>query len=113
MVSQIISKKGDKDAGPIVQRYIDVCDALTDTLVDAQEIPGFVSCSNLLSSLLLKALLQSVVNCIRTVHVFTAAHPTVMSTRKAVILLPYLKSGATVSTTCKLLRGNAYFSPPG
>ncbi|KAG8738993.1 Sister chromatid cohesion protein 2 [Ceratobasidium sp. 414] len=78
MLHEIITRKGDKDAGPIVQRYIDVCDALTDTLVDAQEIPGF-----------------SVVNCIRTVHVFTAAHPTVMSTRKAVVLLPYLKSGAT------------------
>ncbi|KAG9101090.1 Sister chromatid cohesion protein 2 [Ceratobasidium sp. 370] len=78
MLHEIIARKGDKDAGSIVQRYIDVCDALTDTLVDAQEIPGF-----------------SVVNCIRTVHVFTAAHPTVMSTRKAVVLLPYLKSGAT------------------
>lgn len=30
---------------------------------------------------------------------FTAAHPTVMSTRKAVVLLPYLKSGSTVSDT--------------
>ncbi|KAF8607050.1 hypothetical protein BDV93DRAFT_436800 [Ceratobasidium sp. AG-I] len=78
MLHEIIAKKSDKDAGPIVQRYVDVCDALTDSLVDAQEIPGF-----------------SVVNCIRTVHVFTAAHPTVMSTRKAVILLPYLKSGST------------------
>ncbi|KAG8703668.1 Sister chromatid cohesion protein 2, partial [Ceratobasidium sp. 394] len=78
MLHEIIARKGDKDAGSIVQRYVDVCDALTDTLVDAQEIPGF-----------------SVVNCIRTVHVFTAAHPTVMSTRKAVVLLPYLKSGAT------------------
>ncbi|KAG9123567.1 Sister chromatid cohesion protein 2 [Ceratobasidium sp. 392] len=78
MLHEIISRKGDKDANSIVQRYIDVCDALTDTLVDAQEIPGF-----------------SVVNCIRTVYVFTAAHPTVMSTRKAAVLLPYLKSGAT------------------
>ncbi|QRV77482.1 proline-rich protein Rad9 protein [Ceratobasidium sp. AG-Ba] len=78
LLHEIIVKKGDKDAGLIVQRYIDVCDALIDTLVDAQEIPGF-----------------SVVNCIRTVHVFTAAHPTVMSTRKAGVLLPYLKSGST------------------
>ncbi|KAG8678164.1 Sister chromatid cohesion protein 2 [Ceratobasidium sp. 395] len=84
MLHEIISRKGDKDASLIVQRYIDVCDALTDTLVDAQEIPGF-----------------SVVNCIRTVHVFTAAHPTVMSTRKAVVLLPYLKSGATASINLK------------
>ncbi|CAE6432892.1 unnamed protein product [Rhizoctonia solani] len=78
MLHEIISRKGDKDSGPIVQQYVDVCDALTDSLVDAQEIPGF-----------------SVVNCIRTVHVFTAAHPTVMSTRKAVVLLPYLKNGST------------------
>ncbi|KAG8691558.1 Sister chromatid cohesion protein 2 [Ceratobasidium sp. 423] len=78
MLHEIISRKGDKDSGSIVQQYVDVCDALTDSLVDAQEIPGF-----------------SVVNCIRTVHVFTAAHPTVMSTRKAVVLLPYLKNGST------------------
>ncbi|CAE6449430.1 unnamed protein product [Rhizoctonia solani] len=78
MLHEIISRKGDKDSGSIVQQYIDICDALTDSLVDAQEIPGF-----------------SVVNCIRTVHVFTAAHPTVMSTRKAVVLLPYLKNGST------------------
>ncbi|CAE6459153.1 unnamed protein product [Rhizoctonia solani] len=78
MLHEIISRKGDKDSGAIVQQYVDVCDALTDSLVDAQEIPGF-----------------SVVNCIRTVHVFTAAHPTVMSTRKAVVLLPYLKNGST------------------
>ncbi|KAJ1303221.1 hypothetical protein OPQ81_011419 [Rhizoctonia solani] len=78
MLHEIISRKGDKDSGSIVQQYVDVCDALTDTLVDAQEIPGF-----------------SVVNCIRTVYVFTAAHPTVMSTRKAVVLLPYLKNGST------------------
>ncbi|CCO30647.1 Protein rad9 AltName: Full=SCC2 homolog [Rhizoctonia solani AG-1 IB] len=78
MLHEIISRKNDKDSGAIVQQYIDVCDALTDSLVDAQEIPGF-----------------SVVNCIRTVHVFTAAHPTVMSTRKAVVLLPYLKNGST------------------
>ncbi|CAE7081849.1 unnamed protein product [Rhizoctonia solani] len=78
MLHEIISKKSDKDSGSIVQQYVDVCDALTDSLVDAQEIPGF-----------------SVVNCIRTVHVFTAAHPTVMSTRKAVVLLPYLKNGST------------------
>ncbi|CAE6438521.1 unnamed protein product [Rhizoctonia solani] len=78
MLHEIISRKGDKDSGSIVQQYVDVCGALTDSLVDAQEIPGF-----------------SVVNCIRTVHVFTAAHPTVMSTRKAVVLLPYLKNGST------------------
>ncbi|CAE6465375.1 unnamed protein product [Rhizoctonia solani] len=78
MLHEIISRKNDKDSSAIVQQYVDVCDALTDSLVDAQEIPGF-----------------SVVNCIRTVHVFTAAHPTVMSTRKAVVLLPYLKNGST------------------
>ncbi|CAE6533842.1 unnamed protein product [Rhizoctonia solani] len=78
MLHEIISRKSDKDSGSIVQQYVDVCDSLTDSLVDAQEVPGF-----------------SVVNCIRTVHVFTAAHPTVMSTRKAVVLLPYLKNGST------------------
>ncbi|ELU38190.1 proline-rich protein Rad9 [Rhizoctonia solani AG-1 IA] len=78
MLHEIISRKNDRDSSAIVRQYVDVCDALTDSLVDAQEIPGF-----------------SVVNCIRTVHVFTAAHPTVMSTRKAVVLLPYLKNGST------------------
>ena len=39
---------------------------------------------------------QSTVNCIRTIHLFAAAYPPIISSTKASTLLPYLKSPTSV-----------------
>ena len=39
---------------------------------------------------------QTVVNCVRTIHLFTLAYPAVLSGMNAATLLPYLKNATTV-----------------
>lgn len=39
---------------------------------------------------------QTVVNCVRTIHLFTSAYPAVLSGMNAATLLPYLKNATTV-----------------
>jgi len=41
-------------------------------------------------------LLQTVVNCIRTIYLFTSAYPATLSGSNASTLLPYLKNATTV-----------------
>jgi hypothetical protein len=40
---QIVADKTEKEATALVELYARICDALIDTLVDGQELPGFVS----------------------------------------------------------------------
>jgi len=40
---QIVADKAEREATVLVEQYARICDALIDTLVDGQELPGFVS----------------------------------------------------------------------
>ncbi|KAJ3559315.1 hypothetical protein NM688_g422 [Phlebia brevispora] len=59
-------------------RYSEICETLIDGLVDASDLPGF-----------------TVVNCVRTIYLFTSAYPAVLSVQQASTLLPYLKNAST------------------
>lgn len=48
---QIVADRTDKEASVLVEQYTRICDALIDTLVDGQELPGFVSRTKTLSAL--------------------------------------------------------------
>jgi len=48
---QIAAGKTEKEATVLVEQYARICDALIDTLVDGQELPGFVSRARTVSSL--------------------------------------------------------------
>lgn len=48
---QIVADKSEKEATVLVEQYTRICDALIDTLVDGQELPGFVSHARAASSL--------------------------------------------------------------
>jgi hypothetical protein len=50
-VFQVVADKAEKEATVLVEQYARICDALIDTLVDGQELPGFVSRARAISSL--------------------------------------------------------------
>ncbi|KAF7296629.1 Sister chromatid cohesion protein [Mycena chlorophos] len=57
------------------KRYAEICEVLIEALVDATDFPGF-----------------TVINCVRTIHLFTNAYPAVFSHDHATTLLPFLKA---------------------
>ncbi|KAI9448916.1 sister chromatid cohesion C-terminus-domain-containing protein [Russula earlei] len=77
---KIMSSKDEVDAGQLHGRYSEICEALIDGLVDASELPGF-----------------TVINCIRTIYLLSAAYPAILSGSNASTLLPYLKNATSVS----------------
>ncbi|OCH92592.1 hypothetical protein OBBRIDRAFT_791042 [Obba rivulosa] len=90
MLHQIISDKDGAEAAVLHSRYAEICETLIDGLVDASDLPGF-----------------TVVNCVRTIHLFTSAYPAVLSGSNAATLLPYLKNATSAeeqSTSDYLLR---------
>lgn len=94
ILHQIIAEKQGNDAAYLHARYAEVCGALIDGLVDASDLPGFVSwnytssCSSLIHR-------QTVNNCVRTIYLFTASYPAILSGSNASTLLPYLKAATT------------------
>ncbi|KAI0051083.1 hypothetical protein FA95DRAFT_1554896 [Auriscalpium vulgare] len=78
VLHKIMAHKEGTEAADLHQRYGEICEALIDGLVDASELPGF-----------------TVVNCIRTIHLFTSAYPPVLSGTNASTLLPYLKNATS------------------
>ncbi|KAF7288130.1 Sister chromatid cohesion protein [Mycena chlorophos] len=57
------------------KRYAEIYEVLIEALVDATDFPGF-----------------TVINCVRTIHLFTNAYPAVFSHDHATTLLPFLKA---------------------
>ncbi|KLO06964.1 hypothetical protein SCHPADRAFT_1002012 [Schizopora paradoxa] len=78
VLSKIVAGKEGAEISALHDNYSEICDTMIDGLVDASEFTNF-----------------SVVNCIRTVHLFTSAYPPVISGSKASTLLPYLKNPVT------------------
>ncbi|KIY69312.1 hypothetical protein CYLTODRAFT_436196 [Cylindrobasidium torrendii FP15055 ss-10] len=75
VIHSIISQKDEDEVAYLHQRYSDICEILIDGLVDASDLPDF-----------------TVVNCIKTIHLFASAYPAVLTSANASTLLPYLKN---------------------
>ena len=59
-------------------------------------------------------LLQTVLNCVQTIYLFTSAYPAVLSGSNAATLLPYLKNATTVSLfNSHVIRTNSFSLPAG
>ncbi|KIL61369.1 hypothetical protein M378DRAFT_26115 [Amanita muscaria Koide BX008] len=78
ILHKIMSEKEGADVTALHARYSEICETLIDGLVDASDLPGF-----------------TVVNCIRTIYLFTSAHPPILSPSNASTLLPYLKNASS------------------
>lgn len=78
VLHKIMVDKTGHEAASLHSRYAEICETLIDGLVDASDLPGF-----------------TVINCIRTIYLFTSAYPAILSGSKASTLLPYLKNGTT------------------
>ncbi|KAF9488996.1 hypothetical protein BDN71DRAFT_1531854 [Pleurotus eryngii] len=87
---KIVADKQDSEAASLHARYSEICEALIDGLVDDSDLPGF-----------------TVLNCIRTIYLFTLAYPAILSGSHASTLLPYLKNATSAeeqATSDYLLR---------
>ncbi|KAG8814407.1 Sister chromatid cohesion protein 2 [Serendipita sp. 401] len=76
---KIMADRSEKDREVLKDQFTRICDTLIDTLVDDKEGPGY-----------------SVLSCVRAVQIFVAAQPSIISSGKAITLLPYLKHASTV-----------------
>ncbi|KAF8621415.1 hypothetical protein AX15_007826 [Amanita polypyramis BW_CC] len=88
ILHKIMVEKEGNDAVALHARYTEICETLIDGLVDASDLPGF-----------------TVVNCIRTIYLFSSAYPSILSGSNASTLLPYLKTANTPEelATCDYL----------
>ncbi|KAF8215671.1 armadillo-type protein [Mycena galopus ATCC 62051] len=75
ILHQIIAEKQGNDAAYLHARYTEICEALIDGLVDASDLPGFMS--------LIK-------------YCFVASYLAILSGSNASTLLPYLKNATNV-----------------
>ncbi|KAF8636245.1 hypothetical protein AX17_003730 [Amanita inopinata Kibby_2008] len=78
LLHKIMAEKEGTEAAALHARYAEICETLIDGLVDATDLPGF-----------------TVVNCIRTIYLFSSAYPPILSGSNASTLLPYLKNAST------------------
>ncbi|RDB15317.1 Protein rad9 [Hypsizygus marmoreus] len=78
LLHKVMVEKSGHDATSLHARYAEICETLIDGLVDASDLPGF-----------------TVMNCIRTIYLFTSAYPAILSGSNASTLLPYLKNATT------------------
>ncbi|TFK39055.1 hypothetical protein BDQ12DRAFT_682942 [Crucibulum laeve] len=78
VLHKIMAEKEGSEATSLHTRYAEICGTLIDGLVDASDLPGF-----------------TVMNCIRTIYLFTSAYPSILSGSNASTLLPYLKNATT------------------
>ncbi|KAF5376813.1 hypothetical protein D9757_008902 [Collybiopsis confluens] len=77
LLHKIMSAKeeGSAEAQTMHKKYQEMCSILIDGLVDDTDLPGF-----------------TVINCIRTIHLFASAYPLAIDNQSAMTLLPYLKN---------------------
>ncbi|KAL1743690.1 sister chromatid cohesion C-terminus-domain-containing protein [Schizophyllum fasciatum] len=75
VLHKIASERETGDAQFFREKYLEVCHTLIDGLVDNSELPGF-----------------TVLNCVKTVYLFTSACPTILTADHGATLLPYLKN---------------------
>ena len=96
VLHKIMADKDGNEASSLDVCYAEICEALIDGLVDASDLPGFVSITSPPEWAQLMLLSQTVINCIRTIYLLTSAYPSILSGTNASTLLPYLKNASTV-----------------
>lgn len=96
VLHKIMADKDGHEASSLDACYAEICEALIDGLVDASDLPGFVSMASPPEYSTLMLLPQTVINCIRTIYLLTSAYPSILSGTNASTLLPYLKNASTV-----------------
>ncbi|KAI6027546.1 hypothetical protein BKA83DRAFT_4230505 [Pisolithus microcarpus] len=82
VLHKIIANQAAHELSLMHAKYSEICEALIDGLVDASDLPGFVS----------DIFPKPVPSCVRTLYLFATAHPSVLSGSNASTLLPYLKN---------------------
>lgn len=95
VLHKIMADKEGSEAAPLHARYTEICETLIDGLVDASDLPGFVSPTTFFCDVIDEHV-QTVINCIRTIHLFSSAYPSILSGSNASTLLPYLKNASSV-----------------
>lgn len=92
---QIIAKHTEKGTTPPLKRLLEVTESLIDGLVE--DVDSLVRSSPFdpPRTLLIRSR-QNVVDCIKTIYILNSAAPSLLSTAKATLLLPFLKSATTV-----------------
>ena len=101
LLHKAMADKDTSSATILHQKYSEICETLIDGLVDASDLPGFVGLPRL-SEKIITDTAQTVINCVRTIYLFAAAYPAVVSVTHASTLLPYLKNATSVSTVMPL-----------
>ena len=97
VLHKIMADKDGNEASSLDACYAEICEALIDGLVDASDLPGFVSIASPPEwTQHLYFFSQTVINCIRTIYLLTSAYPSILSGTNASTLLPYLKNASTV-----------------
>ena len=102
ILHKIMADKDGNEASSLDACYAEICEALIDGLVDASDLPGFVSIASppeWTQHLCFFLFSQTVINCIRTIYLLTSAYPSILSGTNASTLLPYLKNASTVWTS--------------
>ncbi|KAL1664712.1 hypothetical protein GGF50DRAFT_101537 [Schizophyllum commune] len=75
VLHKIASERESGDVQFFREKYLEVCHTLIDGLVDNSDLPGF-----------------TVLNCVKTIYLFTSACPTILTADNGATLLPYLKN---------------------
>jgi cohesin loading factor subunit SCC2 len=96
LLHKIMSSQNPADTPFMHAKYSEICETLIDGLVDASDLPGFVSVEFVADGVLGLFVFQTVQSCIRTLYLFAIAYPSVLSGSNASTLLPYLKNPASV-----------------
>lgn len=92
-MQQIFAKHAEKGTKPPLHRLQQITECLIDGLVEDHESVRAVSTIPVRTELIPS---QSIVTCVKTIYVLTSTDPSILSTAKATILLPFLKSATTV-----------------
>ncbi|KAG6372819.1 sister chromatid cohesion C-terminus-domain-containing protein [Boletus reticuloceps] len=107
LLHKIMSSQNPVDAPSMHAKYSEICETLIDGLVDASDLPGFVSVQSINKCVSSLSVSQTVQSCIRMLYLFATAYPSVLSGSNASTLLPYLKNPASpeeLAVTDYLLR---------
>ena len=101
ILHRMISSQEAASASRLRASYLEICEVLIDGLVDASDLPGFVSACGCCKGIVDIFRWQTVHNCVRTIYLFTTAYPSVLSGVNASTLLPYLKNPTSVRFYCR------------
>jgi len=96
LLHKIMAEKEGVEASALHAKYSELCGVLIDGLVDASDLPGFVSLETSLKTIVSYFFLQTVINCVRTIHLLASAYPSIITSSSASTLLPYLKNPTNV-----------------